>query len=75
MNKNLANQISSIVDIDPNVMIKRRTAWLRAHQKRLNFLKQLRSKIEKMSFKDNKESSRYYSDAVVAYDKNNMVVF
>ena len=75
MNNKLQNELSRIVDIDPRVMQQKQTMWMVAAQERMNFIKKLLSNMKNMEFDSKKESSKYYSDAVVNYDRDNMIVF
>lgn len=75
LNYNLQKQISQITDINLERMQQKRILWLTAYQKRQGFLSDLKESMEKMIFQTKKERSKFYSDNVVEYDKNNSEVW
>lgn len=58
--------VSQINDMDKNIEMQKRNLWMMAHNKREDFLRELREEGLK---------GKEYSDSVVEFDKENMQVF
>lgn len=71
----LKKEIQSIIHVDAKTMMHNRQAWVVAAEDRREFIKGLEKQMEDMSFGDKKERSKYYSNKVIQYDKENIKVF
>lgn len=79
MHSKLHKQLNQIEAYNEEQTTQRRLAWLQAAVKRREFLNSLQEDMSKMDFSCKKNGKKlrrkYYSDAVVNYDKKNMQVF
>lgn len=74
INNKLNKQILSIQNADFNTQQRNRITWLDSYKNRRQFIDNLNKEIKDKVLIE-KEKSKYYSDAVVEYDKTNMRVF